>query len=927
MGDQVTVDRTRPTWRPGRYPKVFVLILLSSCFTAQADELDQIREFHIGAQALDAALIEFSEQAGVQLMVPTALVAGLQSSGVTGEYAANNALTLLLAGNDLTFQAIGEDTVAVSKTNEGKAPGKRRPTSGPRLMAQASATRDQGTRTDATRMKKVENLHEAGFELDEIVVTGTRIRGVETANPSITVDRNTIDSAGFNTVVDVFDNLPQNLGELGVGAGPTGASRIASESPDRATGVSLRGLGPQSTLVLVNGRRYPGAVSGRVVDISAIPLAAVERVEVLTGGASALYGSDAVAGVVNVITRRSFEGIEAQAFYGLAGEGADRFQASLVAGIDAERGGFVLGYDHSRDWSLDVTDAGVVGVGPSGLAPVAGRHFIQPNQRRHAVFTSGRYELTDRVVLYADGSYAYNKSEALSELSFAALPSLRFGADTSVESDQYVATVGTSTDLGGDWTLDLSATHGVREADVKQLVFLDQSRSQTRDDSELSYVSAVFDGKLFTLNGLNVLSAFGAEYRHEGLKQFRPITGVVRGDVDRSVRSVFGEIRIPLAEQGERKFLHRFELSLAARYDDYSDFGETSDPQIGIIWAPTDALTFRGSFATAFRAPSLFLQALRERSSTQAILRTLVDPTVPGGSSPTLVITGVADGTGPEEAETFTLGIDYDLPVLENTRVSLSYFDISYEDRIDEPAVGFDLFGILSNEDAFGDLVDRNPDEATLRAFYEAAIATSATSYGNTTGRPFDPESENFLDVFPELVLVDNRRANIGVEDVSGLDFQIISTVQTDLGELSFGVNGLYYLNFERAITPVAPFVALDNAPGKPVDFRFRADAGWRSGPWAATVFVNYMDSYTDTFADPEVEVDVWTTVDLTLRFDGSEQARYPILDGISATLAVDNLLDEAPPFFGSDNFGINYDRANADARGRFVSLQMRKRW
>ncbi|HZX76521.1 TonB-dependent receptor plug domain-containing protein [Lysobacter sp.] len=146
--------------------------------------------------------------------------------------------------------------------------------------------------------------------LDRVEVTGSNIRrsDIETASPLQVISRQDIENMGARTLLQVLDNLPA--------ARPAQQdSRSLFTGSDGASQANLRGLGAQGTLVLLNGRRlsYYGAPEGfqtQFVNIDAIPAAAIERMEVLTDGASAVYGTDAVAGVINVITKRSFEGAE-----------------------------------------------------------------------------------------------------------------------------------------------------------------------------------------------------------------------------------------------------------------------------------------------------------------------------------------------------------------------------------------------------------------------------------------------------------------------------------------------------------------------------------------------------------------------------------------------------------------------------------------
>src|SRR5690606_19466323 len=148
--------------------------------------------------------------------------------------------------------------------------------------------------------------------LDRIEVTGSRIRqvDVETAQPVLTISRAEIENQGFQSVADILQNI--------TAAGSPPLSRAAPLSAGEAAGgqaIDLRNLGAQRTLVLVNGKRL-GITTTGVQDVSTIPAAMIERMEVLKDGASAIYGSDAMAGVVNIITRTDFDGIQGSVYYG-----------------------------------------------------------------------------------------------------------------------------------------------------------------------------------------------------------------------------------------------------------------------------------------------------------------------------------------------------------------------------------------------------------------------------------------------------------------------------------------------------------------------------------------------------------------------------------------------------------------------------------
>lgn len=182
-------------------------------------------------------------------------------------------------------------------------------------------------------------------EEEEIVVTGSRIhrKDLTTPAPVTVITREQVQASGKVTLGDFLQSLPEqgNALNTSVNNGGDGSSRI-----------SLRGLGDQRTLVLVNGRRMVGnafssGVQDPSVDLNAIPISAVERIEVLKDGASAVYGSDAIAGVVNIITRRKFDGAEASAMAGTSSHGdGTTYDLSATIGTSGESGSlmFSAGY-------------------------------------------------------------------------------------------------------------------------------------------------------------------------------------------------------------------------------------------------------------------------------------------------------------------------------------------------------------------------------------------------------------------------------------------------------------------------------------------------------------------------------------------------------------------------------------------------------
>lgn len=259
------------------------------------------RTYAIPAQDLDDALRAFAMQTGRDVLYPPQVVAGKRSPGVQGSRTERQALAALLAGTGLRFEQTASNGYVVQDP--------------------ASPTR-------------------AGEPavLDEVVVTGTRLRGAgNSALPVETYSRADIEASGQPSVATFLSTLSEVSTSI-PDSGFSGGSTI------RQSGIQLRGLPAGTTLVLLNGRRVePGSIStsGSVVDLNSIPVAAVERIEVLPIGSSAVYGGDALAGVVNIILKERMDGVAADVRYGFA-DGTDDTLVSFAGGRTFGRGSVLL---------------------------------------------------------------------------------------------------------------------------------------------------------------------------------------------------------------------------------------------------------------------------------------------------------------------------------------------------------------------------------------------------------------------------------------------------------------------------------------------------------------------------------------------------------------------------------------------------------
>lgn len=278
-------------------------------------------DFDQPAQDLPAALRAVALSSGTSIIAPAELVGDRQAPALEGRFSVDQAVAQLLAGTGLEAVRSGNGLII----RQAATAAEREPPEG-------------------------------------VVVTGTRIRGAAPAGANvITLDRRDIERSGYATTQQVLQSLPQNFGG-GPNEGTVGFSVRNGANTNIGSGasVNLRGLGTTSTLVLIDGNRPAlGGGSGTFVDLSLIPSTAIDRIEVLADGASALYGSDAVAGVVNVRLRNDFIGAESRLRYGAA-DGFDEVQASQLAGFGWKTGHLAAGYEFYRRGRLAAADRSYV---------------------------------------------------------------------------------------------------------------------------------------------------------------------------------------------------------------------------------------------------------------------------------------------------------------------------------------------------------------------------------------------------------------------------------------------------------------------------------------------------------------------------------------------------------------------------------------
>jgi iron complex outermembrane recepter protein len=720
-------------------------------------------------------------------------------------------------------------------------------------------------------------------------VTGTHIRGsTDSAFPITVYNREMIESSGASTLQDFIQKIPQNFNG---GASEHTISGI-SGGGNAANVVNATGV---ATLVLINGHRVaPGNTEGNFVDVSMIPLYAVERVEVVTDGASAIYGSDAVGGVVNIILGRNLDGAETRARYGSVTSGSSQEkQVGQTLGHSWDTGSAQLIYEYLDRTPLNASSR-------SYTQTAAEPFMLLPEQVRHGVFFSADDSVSDDIQLLAEGTYSHRST--YNDRTLFDIPQR-----TSSTIDSYSASTGARFDLSRGAQLELTGSYAASDT---QYAFVPagatQPEFQDRAKSQIVSVDAKMDGRAFSLPAGDVRYAVGAQFRREEF-DYTDQVAMTEFEPSRQVGAAFAEFRLPLAGSADAGTVARLlELTLADRMEHYSDFGFTNNPQIGLIWRPFEDLKARATYGTSFRAP--LLNDLNP-VPFEVVPFPVPDPST-GGVTNTLAVFGGNPDLKPEKARTWTAGLDFSPHAAPDFRASATYYEIRFTDVTTDPEFSVDVTNVLSEEPILGpSIIQRSPSAAHVQQL------AATPGYANLFG----------IDLSTIGAIFDSRVHNLSSERTRGLDLDAAWTAQTTAANVELGLNGTYILRFDTQFTPNASTVSILSTAYNPVDLRMRARAIIRRGGLTFASFVNFTNSYQVDDSATAREIPSWTTVDATAKYFFNSE-RGPLADA-SLLLSVTNLLNKAPPFVPNPVYSINFDGANANALGRVISIQLSKRW
>jgi iron complex outermembrane recepter protein len=721
---------------------------------------------------------------------------------------------------------------------------------------------------------------------EEVVVTGTYIRGVAPSSPVITITSVDIENSGASTAGVVLRQLPESfaggqqstIGTNGRGPYQNLANFNYSDS------ANLRGFGSDSTLVLINGHRVPVTGLQNSVDISAIPVSAIDRVEVLTDGASALYGSDAVGGVVNFILKKDYHGAESLAEFGIptnSGGFAQRY--GQLFGTTWESGSALVSYQYRDQDALYGSQRNWY-TGPNPMSLAGSIH-------QNSVFFDASQQVNSNLRIFADG--LYNRTTSLGVVTH-----LSGSTDfVSTVGYTYNATVRANLILPHDWRVDFTGTTGADSFDELDSEPCCNFKAERLPTNRLSMGEVLGAGPVIWLPSGDVRAAVGTGYRTERLvsEEFNPVTA------GRHLEYGFGELTLPLigaqtAQTGAQELI----LTLAGRYEDYSDVGTHFSPLAGLSYKPLQALRLRGTWNRSFHAPSLF----EKYSSYYALLYPVKAPT--GGSTVALIPAGGNSALQPETAKSFTLGADYQPPGMRTLQLNATYFAIRYSDRITQAIT--DPTAVLGDP-VYAALITPNPSP-TL----QQSIISGANPFLNITGAPYNPALVS--------AIIDDRYRNVSEQVASGVDIRIKFSLDSNRGQFTPFFNGSY-LRLSQRLTNTSPTQTISGLVYYPPKYKIQGGLNWSRSPLAATAIVNYVPSEEDNLEAKPGRVGCWATMDL----QGSYFIVGPqsMFNGISFRLSILNVLDRRPAHLAADPLG--YDPTQASPLGRVVKIGLVKKW
>lgn len=956
------------------------------------------------------ALKEFTAQTGLQISFwPDARTDQSALLGpLRGQFTAEAALTRLLSASGLGFRRTNDRSLVVMapsllgtprKDDAGSDQDRSRLAEGqPYLQSRKRSPSQRITDTPSSSSGSAAiDGDTAGDPFDEVIVIGSRMeRSGEGPAPVQVFTRRNIEALGAASIPDVLRYMPQQP-----------FTRPEHYYYNGAQYSQMRGIGVDTTLILINGRRVvptSNSLTLNAFDLNSIPLAAVDKIEVLSDSASAIYGADAMGGVINVVLKKDIPGPVIDVQYGGASGGAELLRTSLSAGYSTDRFRTSLIFDYyTRDFlfgaardrwadqdytryggtdyrsaagtpgtvrsrrggnlpgltsSFAAVPEGSTGIGltPADFTASAGIRnrtstlstlSIVPKAEQRSLALFSEYDLTPSLLGFAEVLYTNRESVSQDEIysvQSALVPATNpfnpFGEPVLVDflldgleprrfehhlemargaaglrglfgttwQWEFAASASTETDdaIGVNQVSAARVSAALSETDAARALnpFVDGpagSRELLRSLIEPNVhhhfsrgrqLSAFMRGDAFDLPAGPAQAVVGGEWRAEEI-----IYDDLRLAVDhgRDVRATFAELRMPFVGRAGNRRGDALTMTLAARIDDYSDFGSTVNPQIGLMWRPADGTLLRASYGTSFRPPSLFELHAPKTLVTNVGLR---DPARNNVLSNVTFVAGGNPELEPIEAESMTAGFVLTPGALAGLRLLANYWKIQTDNRV--TLLHFST--LLANEGAFSDRVVRD-------------APTPADIAAGIPGR---------------LLQLDVSRMNFGRLTTDGVDLEANYELATRWGDLTQRLSATWVNEFTAVDVPgTVPLdrVGIANPSGSIPRWRVVGSLGWKRDGIGLSTTVDWLPGYLDAGSGGLTgrRLPSRTLVDLQASFAIDEMfGSSPLWDDLAVQAGVKNVFDEMPPF-ADVGFVIGFDSSQGDLIGRVGYIRVSK--
>ena len=730
-----------------------------------------------------------------------------------------------------------------------------------------------------------------------VIVTGTRAAGLsveDSASPIQVLDAASLARTGQP---DLIQALAQNLPSLN-------AQAFGSDMANMTLSARLRGLSPNNTLVLVNGKRRHGTANlavlggpyqgGAAADLNYIPVAAIDRIEVLQDGAAAQYGTDAIAGVINIILKSNSRGGSANVNGGgymdggghtgdgMANIGLSPFgDAFLSLTVESKYHGF------SERGGIDprVIDPATVAAMPSLVDapgyPRLNRIQGDAQYRQHIFAANFGVDLGPDSALYSFATYGKKEARAWENYRMPnRLPQIYpfgFSPQETFDEEDYAFTLGVKGKVFGDWRWDLSSTYGKDVARLGVANSANISLWQDTGATPLEFDAGQFRASQWANNfdlsrefevgwATPLTLALGLEHRRdtyaivagdaasrykEGSQSYPGFSLTDAGSHDRDNKAAY----INLAAQP----LAGWTVDIAGRFEDFSDFGNAKVGKLTSRYDFSPAVAVRATYSNGFRAPTL---AESYYSATNVSPRSAFVQLAP--NSPGARLVGI-DGLKPEASTNISAGLVFN--PAPNAAITLDAYQITIRDRI----VG----------------------SGALYGSGGAVNAPAVTAAILANGNVLDPTVvQTGINIFSNAV---NTRSR-GLEAVATLGSNHGAYGRVDWS-LAANYNRVEVIKINQAPSQLQPQTLLDATAISHLETaspRVRVNLGalWKMGPWTVNLRENYFGKSSEQFStdgavyyENRIKPKLLTDLELS----------YQVSRAWTVSLGANNLFNEYP--------------------------------